>query len=105
MGHKMVLLPNATKGDEGEIPRGLSPDLIQVGPFVIFTIWVFLQGVNTFLWWHVSIIVFQMTWIILMKSMSKIILVCHLLTVSDGWSNLIGLRGVIAVTLTSVCKL
>lgn len=24
---------------------------------------------------------------------------------SDGWSNLIGLRGVIAVTLISVCKL
>lgn len=55
---------NATKGEEGEIPRGLSPDFIQVCQFVIFTIWVFLQGVNKFLWWHVSITIFQMTRII-----------------------------------------
>ncbi len=38
-----------------------------------------------------------------MKSISKIMLVCHLLTVSDGWGKILGLRGVIAVTLTSVC--
>ncbi len=46
-----------------------------------------------------------MSRIILMKSISKIMTVCHLLIVSEGWSKLLGLPGVVAVTLTSVCKL
>ncbi len=94
-----------TRNDEGETSKGLSPDLIQVCHFLIYAIWVCLQGVNTFLCWHVMITILQITRIILMKSISKIMLVCLLLTVSDGWSKLLGLRGVVAVTLISVCEL
>ncbi len=96
---------NETRNDEGGHSKGLSPELIQVCHFLIYGIWVCLQGVNTFLWWHVTITVLQITRIILMKSISKIMLVCHLLIVSEGWSKLIGLPGVVTVTLTSVCKL
>ncbi len=98
-------IDNRTRSDEGEPSKELSPELIQVCHFLIYGIWVCLQGVNTFLWWHVTLIVLQMSRIILMKSISKIMLVCHLLIVSEGWSKLLGLPGVVAVTLTSGCKL
>ncbi len=98
-------IDNRTRSDEGEPSKELSPELIQVCHFLIYGIWVCLQGVNTFLWWHVTLIVLQMSRIILLKSISKIMLVCHLLIVSEGWSKLLGLPGVVAVTLTSGCKL
>ncbi len=98
-------IDNRTRSDEGEPSKGLSPELIQVCHFLIYGIWVCLQGVNTFLWWHVTLTVLHMSRIILMKSISKIMTVCHLLIVSEGWSKLLGLPGVVAVTLTSVCKL
>ncbi len=74
----LTTINNMTRDDEGEISKGLSPDLIQVCHFLIYAIWVCLQGLNTFLWWHVTITILQMIRIILMKSMSKIMLVCHL---------------------------
>ncbi len=40
-----------------------------------------------------------------MKRISKIILICNVIIISEGWSKILGIRGVIALTMTSVCKL
>ncbi len=71
----LTAINNMTRDEEGEISKGLSPDLIQVCHFFIYAIWVSLQGLNKFLWWHVTITILQMTRILLMKSISKIMLV------------------------------
>ncbi len=51
----LTTINNMTRDDEGETSKGFSPDFIQVCHFLIYAIWVSLQGLNTFLWWHVTI--------------------------------------------------
>ncbi len=71
----------------------------------IFVLWVLIQRVDRNLCWHLMGAFLQIIRIILMKRISKIILVCNVIMISEGWSKILGIWGMIDLTMTSVCKL
>lgn len=97
---------NGTKAGAGETAIGFSSTtLVEVSELLIFGLWMLVQGVNKNLWWHCIFSISQIARILVLGSISKIDLVCHMLAVSEGWSNIIGLPGVVALGITSTCKL
>ncbi len=90
-------IENGTNSGAGESTIGFSSTtLVEVSELIIFGLYVIIQGVNKNLCWHCIFSFFQFTRILLMKKISKIILVCHMLAISDGWSNIIGFEGILA---------
>ncbi len=96
---------NGTVGGNGEVSPVVPESLIQVSEIGIFILWVLIQSLRQNLCWHLTGAFLQIIRIILMKRISKIILICNVIIISEGWSKILGVRGLIALTMTSVCKL
>lgn len=99
-----IRLPTETAEASGVNPN-VPESLIQVSESGIFVLWVLIQGIDRNLCWHLMVAFLQIIRIILMKRISQIILVCNVIIISEGWSKILGVRGMIALTMTSVCKL
>lgn len=72
---------------------------------IIYSLWMIFQGATKYLWWHYSVSAVQISRILLIENLSKLIFVCGLLTSSEVWSRMFETRGLAVLFISCVCKL
>lgn len=83
---------NATTAEAG----GSGIEIInpeQVSEIGVFIIWMMIQFFTKNLCWHLFLGFIQIVRVLIIGEISKMILVCDIMIVSDGWSQLLGTKG------------
>lgn len=74
--------PNGNTEQPGDF-TGSSEVILQVsGEWGVFLKWMLLQGINKKFWWHCLMSILQIGRVIMMRKISKLILVCGLMIIS-----------------------